>query len=336
MSRNHLDLAVLGATGAAGEQFLAALGESDLAVGTLRLFGSAARSPAVDTVEFRGKSQGVDPIGRLAGVKPDVAVLCVPPAVAGRIAPDLVARGVVVVDAGDATAGVLDAPLALPGVQEALPDGVAEKGAVRCPSAPGWLLARVLAPLVPRGLVACSGVLNVSACSRGRAGMEELSGQVVATLNQQDPPRRVFPDGLAFDTIPEDVPEDEWSSAERVAAEEAGVLAGLDPTRVAVQIATQPLFSGLSAGLHLRGVDVRAAEEAFAAVPELHAVSSTGRLRPRAVTGKAGVWWGRLRADPAGDGVHLWVVADNLGGPAGQVPLRVLRWLHAAGLLGAE
>lgn len=336
MSRNDLDLAVLGATGAAGSQFLAALGESDLAVGTLRLFGSAARSPAVDTIDFRGKSVGVEPLARLSGLKPDVAVLLLPSTVAARIAPDLVSRGVLVVDAGDATAGVLDAPLALPGVQEALPDGVAEKGAVRCPSAPGWLLARVLAPLVPRGLVSCSGTVNVAACSRGRAGMEELSGQVVATLNHQDPPRRVFPDGLAFDTLPEDVPEDEWSGAERVAAEEAGVLAGIDPARVAVQIATQPLFSGLSAGLHLRGVDVAAVEDAFGAVPELHAATRTGRLRPRAVTGKAGVWYGRLRADPAGEGVHLWVVADNLGGPAGQVPLRTLRWVLAAGLVGAE
>lgn len=334
MSRTALDLAVIGATGLAGEQFLAALAESDVNVATLRPFGSAARAPRVDTVDFRGQPVGVEPLARLSGVKPDVAVLFAPPAIAGKVAPELVARGVFVLDTGDATAGVLDAPLALPSVQGGLPAGAAEKGAVRCPTAPGWLLALLLAPLRAVGLTGCSGVLSLSAAARGRGAVEELGGQVVATLNHQDPPRRHYAEGLAFDTVPEDVPVDEWSNAERLAADEAGGLVGIDPTHIAVSFATQPLFSGMTAGLHLRGVDVAAVEEAWRAAPELHGVSRTPRLRPRAALGKPGVYWGRLRADPAGDGVHAWIVADNLAGPAGQLPVRVLRALVAAGLLG--
>lgn len=332
MSRTALDLAVVGATGLAGEQFLGALAESDLPIATLRPFASAARSPRVDTVTFRGQSVGVEPLARLTSVKPDVAVLLVPSSVATRLAPDLVGRGVYVIDAGDATAGVLDAPLALPAADGALPAGAAEKGAVRCPSAAGWLLARLLAPL--SGVTGVSGVLTVPAGSRGRAALEELGGQVVATLNNQDPPRRLFGEGLAFDVVPEDVPVDEWSNVERLAAAEAAAFCAVAEDRIAVTFATAPVFSGLVAGLHLRGVDVTAVENAWNAAPDLHAASRTGRLRPRAVTGKAGVWWGRLRADPAGDGVHVWAVADNLAGPAGQVPVRVLRALHAAGLLG--
>jgi hypothetical protein len=32
--------------------------------------------------------------------------------------------------------------------------------------------------------------------------------------------------------------------------------------------------------------------------------------------------------------VHLWAVADDLYGAGGDAPVRTLRWLHGAGLLG--
>jgi aspartate-semialdehyde dehydrogenase len=333
MSSTGLEIAVIGATGAAGEQVLAALEGSDLPIGSLHAYGSTSRSGRVDSVTFRGETIGVEPATALASAKPDLAILCVAPAVAGKLAPGLVSRGVFVLDVGDATAGVLDAPLVAPGIQAALPEGSAQAGAVRIPSAAGWFVAQLCAPLVPIGLRGCSGVLSLSASSHGKAGMEELAQQVVATLNNQDPARRVFVDGLAFDTLPEDVPSDEWSAAEQLLAVEVAALAGLPAEAVAVQVATQPLFAGVSAGLHLRGVTLDAVEAAWQDAPELHAMTRTARLRPRAVTGKGGVWWGRLRADPGGDGVHVWAVADNLH-VAGVAAAQVASWLRAAGLLG--
>ncbi len=330
MSRTSLELALVGATGVTGEQVLAALDASDVVLGALRAYGSAARSPRVDTVPFRGESVGVEPATALAAAKPDLAVLCVPPAIAAKLAPGLVSRGVVVIDVGNATAGVLAAPLALPGIEPSR-DEVARAGAVRTPSSVGALLAAVCAPLKAVGLTGCSAVVNVAASARGRAGIEELGQQVVATLNNQDPQRRVFVDGLAFDTLPEDVPTDEWSSAEQLAADEVTTLCGLP--EVVVQVATQPLFAGVSAGLHLRGVTVEDAEDALRGAPGLVAVSRTARLRPRAFLGKPGVAWGRLRADPRGDGVHLWVVSDDLAS-AGANVVQTTSWLLTAGLLG--
>ncbi len=335
MSRAALEVAVVGATGSAGSQVLAALDASEVVIASLKAYGSTARSPRVDTVPFRGQNVGVEPLSALTGVKPDLAILCVPPSVAGKLAPALVQRGVVVLDVGDATAGVLDAPLVLPGLTPSLPEGVARAGAVRLPSSTGRLLAALLGPLVPLGLTGCTGVVSLSASSRGRAGMEELAQQVVATLNNQDPPRRMFVDGLAFDTLPEDTAMDEWSGTELLAAAEVEALTGLAAEKIGVQVATQPLFAGVTAGLHLRGVTVEAVEEAWRATEGLVAVSRTARLRPRAATGKPGIWWGRLRADPGGDGVFVWAVTDDLHA-AGLAAAQVATWLSLAGLLGAE
>lgn len=333
MSRAALEVAVVGGTGSAGAQVLAALDASDVVIASLKVYGSAARSPRVDTVSFRGENVGVEPISALTNAQPDLVILCVPPAVAGKLAPGLVQRGVVVVDVGDATAGVLDAPLVLPGLTPALPEAAARSGAVRTPSSVGALVAALVGPLVPLGLTGVSGVVSLAASGRGRGGMEELAQQVVATLNNQDPPRRAFVDGLAFDTLPEDTAMDEWSGVEQLAATEVEGLTGLSAAKVAVQVATQPLFAGISAGLHLRGVTVEAVEDAWRGAEGLVLVSRPAKLRPRASIGKAGVWWGRLRADPGGDGVFVWAVTDDLHA-AGLAAARVTSWLSAAGLLG--
>lgn len=333
MSRTALEVAVVGVTGSAGAQVLAALEASDIVIASLKVYGSAARSPRVDTVSFRGQNVGVEPIAALASAEPDLAILCVPPAVAGKLAPGLVQRGVLVLDVGNATVGVLDAPLVLPGLTPSLPEAVARAGAVRSPSSVGALLASLVGPLVPIGLTGVTGVVSLAASGRGRGGMEELAQQVVATLNNQDPPRRAFVDGLAFDTLPEDTAMDEWSGTEQLAAAEVESLTGFAATKVGVQVATQPLFAGMSAGLHLRGVTVDGVEDAWRGAAGLVLVSRPAKLRPRATIGKPGVWWGRLRADPGGDGVFVWAVTDDLHA-AGLAAARLASWLSTAGLLG--
>ena len=92
-----------------------------------------------------------------------------------------------------------------------------------------------------------------------------------------------------------------------------------------------PIFQGIVLNLHVRGVTIDAAESALAGAEGLRAVSKSSRLHPRGVAGKPGVSWGRLRADPGGDGVHLVAIGDNLAGAAGAVPMLVAEWLSKAG-----
>jgi aspartate-semialdehyde dehydrogenase len=329
---HSVEVALLGATGATGEQVLSALEPLEFIARVIPL-GSATRSPRVDTVSFRGQNLGVEPAPALGNLKPDLAILCVPPNISARVAPELARRGVLTLDLGNVTN--TDYPLVLPGVSPELPEAVAKAGALRTPSSIGAMLAALVAPLVPAGLTGCRAVVHVGASVRGRAGMEELGQQVVAALNNQDPHRRVFVDGLAFDLLAEDVAMDEWSRAELQAASEIAALTGLGESRVAVQVGTAPMFAGITAAVHLTGVGIEAVEELLGAAPGIGSVSRAARLRPRAVLGKPGVAWGRLRVDPAGDGVHLWAVTDDLA-TAGATAARIATWLNSAGLLGVQ
>lgn len=329
---NTVEVALLGATGATGEQVLSALERLEFVARVIPL-GSATRSPRVDTVSFRGQNVGVEPAPALANLRPDLAILCVPPAIASRLLPELVTRGTLTLDLGNVASS--SAPLALPGVTDLLAEAVAKAGSLRTPSSVGALLTALVAPLVDAGLTGCHAVAHVSASARGRAGMEELSQQVVATLNNQDPQRRIYVDGLAFDILAEDVAMDEWSRTELQAASEVAALTGLAESHISVQVGTAPLFAGVTAAVHLTGVTLEQVEELLGAAPGVGSVSRAARLRPRAILGKAGVAWGRLRSDPGGNGVHLWAATDDLA-TAGASAARAAILLHDAGLLGVQ
>ncbi len=318
-----LTLAVLGATGAAGDQLLASLHGSPLVTGPVLAFAGNRRSPRVDTANWGPGNLPVYPMTALQDHAPDLVFSCLPPEVAARVLPGLIGRGIYVIDVGNASAGVLDVPLVHPGVMSALPERA--------------VLAAVLAPLAELGVTSVTASAVEGAIRRGKAGAEELGQQLLANFAGNEPPRRVFPDGLAFDVLAEDVPSDEWSPAERLGADEAAELSQLAPELVALTTCTGALFQGVVMNVHVRGVQLDAAEQALAERGGngtfLRAVAKNGKLHPRAVAGRPGVSWGRLRADPSGDGVHLVAVGDNLAGAAGAVPMLVADWLTAAGVL---
>jgi len=326
-----LEIVVVGATGAVGEQVLTALARSDLPLGVVRAYGSANRSRRVDEVAYGGETLPVEPISAFEVGRADAVLLCAPGVASARLAAGLVGRGPLVVDLGDATAGQTDAPLVHPGVATRLPPETGDL--VRTPGPAGWLVGAIAAPLAEVGLVGVSGTVLLPATRYGRGAMEELGQQVVASLTSQDPPRRLFAEGLAFDVLAEDTPEAEWSEPERLLADEVHAVCALAPERVAVSLGTGPWFAGMVASLHLRGVEEEAVATALGEAPGLKGLAATARLRPRAVAGRDTVWWGRLRADPGGDGVHLWAVADNLVGPGASAALGVLRLALSSGRL---
>lgn len=328
-----LDIAVVGASGVVGEQVLSALAASHLPMGEVRAF--ASRACKQTEVPFGERSLSIEDIAELSDGAFSLAFVCLPPVAARRVSPTLHARGTLVIDIGGSSG--LEAPIFLPDQQQPELKDVVQGGGLRIPSAPGWILASLLWPLREAGITGVSGVLSLPATAAGRAGMEELGAQVVASFNGREPPQKVFPEGLAFDILAEDVPEDAWSAREMEAATEVEQLIGLSAERIGVSFCTSSIFSGMVAGLHLRGVSVETVEAALLDAPNLRAVQRNTRLRPRAIIekGRSSLSWGRLRADPGGDGVHLWAVGDNLVG-TGAVAVKAAEWLNQQGLFRRE
>lgn len=331
-TQEGLTLALIGATGAVGSDLLATLHRSALPIRELRLLAGAAS--AGQTVDVEGQPQRVhalqgDPRESplLEGV--DLVFLAVPPDQARDLGWALAESGVMVIDIGGALAD--RAPLVVPALGlHALPEA-ARARLVCSPSAATAVVGTVVGALRQLGPMAARGTCLLSAGAAGRAGVDELSGQVVAMLNSKDPPRRVFPSGLAFDlhtsvgavgavgasdqagVLAGGSSSAGWTPGEQRLASEVSVLTDLQPSRIAVGLAIAPIFSGVAAALHVELEQDVSLDDVRACLAGCPTVRVTDKLPgTRRLVGRAGLYIGRLRADPAGCGIHLWAVADNL------------------------
>jgi aspartate-semialdehyde dehydrogenase len=179
----------------------------------------------------------------------------------------------------------------------------------------------------------------VPASGWGDAAVQELSAQVIALFNQGTPPRKVFEHGLAFDLLPEvGMPDEEgWTDRERRAAAELDRLTGAD-RRARVTLVGVPVFSGISAHIHLhteQQLDVVLVQQILkdGGVGLPKQTGSRYLPRPRRVDGQPFAQVGRIRKDPLGDGLHMWVSMDNLRVTAGSAVAASGAFLRRLGLL---
>jgi aspartate-semialdehyde dehydrogenase len=308
-----LTIAVAGATGAVGGEVVKLLDASRWRPS--RLLALARASTATTHVEYGGERVPVDDgSADLDGA--DALVVAVPTAAGAELVARGAQHGLPTIDLSGATAMDLAVPLCVPWVNpEALAD--APRQVVAVPDAAATLVASILGPLRRAGLgVAAEATILAPASREGRAGIDELSRQVVALFNSQSPPRKVFKEGLAFDLLPAvGAPDaDGWTDVERRVAAQVQRLVGAEVEATVVGV---PVFSGVSVslGLHLdRAVPLdllgRILGDGGVRLPE--AAGTRYLPRPRRVEGHPFAHVGRIRIGADGRRVVVWASLDNL------------------------
>jgi aspartate-semialdehyde dehydrogenase len=259
----------------------------------------------------------------------DLVIFAAPAAVTRALAPAVVEAGIAIIDVGGALLdmGVIAVPLAGVSVD---PETFADRRVVCSPSAPAVLAAVVLRPLTTLGLSRAHITTLLPAGVVGRSGAEELSRQVVALFNSSDPPRSVFPDGLAFDVVGAlGTPTDDWTGAERRMSLELAALLRVPPPHLPSTLVFVPTFAGLSMSIVARlaqGVGAEQVRSALDAIPLVEVADPP--KSPQSTVGSASAYVGRIRDDPGGDGVHLWATADNLrfGASANVIAIAAQLW----------
>ena len=331
-----LTVAVVGATGAVGQDLVTALARSSVPVKQWRLLAShTTRTRSIDVDGESIRVHGAPPVFAKSplfeGV--DLVVFACPPRVVAEQAHELAEEGIALLDLSGALAG--QAPLVVPAVSAAPLVRFRETRTAVIPSASATLIASVVAPLMGLGVERVRGTVMLSASAAGKAGMEELSQQVVAMFNHGEPPRAVFPSGLAFDLVSEvgerDLP---WTTTERRLSAELGELLHREPQDFSLTVCVVPTFSGIAASLDLElaeGVSLDEARAAFADLPTVRLGDPVPG--PRRLTGKAAAYVGRLRPDPRGQGLALWCAADNLRFAASSTAVSVASALVRTGML---
>ncbi len=307
---------VAGATGAVGKELVAVLDRVQWR--PERLLAYARASTSTTHVDYGEERVPVDVTSELdvESDELDLLFVALPADAAAPVVDHAEHAGIFVVDVSGARGS--EAPRVVPWIN---PEALADDALVwQIPVAPATLVASVLGPLARAGIRGPASVqLMVPASSTGRAGIEELSQQVVALLNSAPPPRKIFPTGLAFDVLPGwgAVTEDGRTTMEVEVAEQVGhLLAPLDPGEVEVSAVQVPVFSGLSATITLQpGINAptelveRILRDGGVKLPD--PPNPTGWPRPRKVEGRPFAHVGRLRTTPSG-GLQLFCAMDNL------------------------
>lgn len=195
------NLAIVGATGAVGREFLTILEQRGFPHGDLRLLASP-RSVGQSLI-YRGERRPVEALSSASFQGVDIALFSAGASISREFAPIAVKSGAVVVDNSSAFRMDPTCPLVVPEVN---PDAIATlRGSPGIIANPNCSAIILLVPLTP--IRNAFGIQRIvvstyqAASGAGAAAMQELLDQTAAVLAGKPAEPRIFPEPCAFNVF---------------------------------------------------------------------------------------------------------------------------------------
>jgi len=199
MAGSALHIAIVGVTGAVGQEFLKVLEQRNFPIGQLTLLASA-RS-AGKTINFRGKTYTVEAVTERSFAGVDIALFSAGGSISKQFAPAAAAANAVVVDNSSAFRQQQDVPLIVPEVNaDAMAHIKLGQGAIVANPNCSTIIALVpVSPLHRAARVRRMVVSTYQAASgAGAAAMAELEQQTREVLEGKPPTCDIFNQQYAF------------------------------------------------------------------------------------------------------------------------------------------
>ncbi|HDN95290.1 MAG TPA: aspartate-semialdehyde dehydrogenase, partial [Nitrospirae bacterium] len=238
-------VAVVGATGAVGNEMIAVLEERNFPVGQLRLFASE-RSEG-KTLEYNGKPVVVELLTDKVFDGIDIALFSAGGDRSKEFAPAAAKAGCIVIDNSSAWRMDPEVPLVVPEVN---PDDVEwNKGIIANPNCSTIQMVVALKPIHDAAKIKRVIVTTFQSVSgTGKKAMDELLDQTKDILNFADIKSTVYPHQIAFNCIPQiDVfQEDGYTKEEVKMVNETKKIMGDDSIKVTATTVRVPVFRGHS------------------------------------------------------------------------------------------
>lgn len=347
MTKSGYRVAVVGATGAVGEQMLKTLERMDFPVETLLPLSS--KRSAGKKVKFRGEELTVQEAAPESFEGIQLALFSAGGSVSKALAPEAVKRGAIVVDNTSAYRMEEGVPLVVPEVNEE--DLKNHKGIIANPNCSTIQMVAALEPVRKSyGLkrIIVSTYQAVSGAGADAVNeMYEQSGQI---MNGEEIDPQILPAGgdkkhyqIAFNAIPQiDVFTDNgYTFEEMKMINETKKIMNDNSLKVVATCVRLPVETGHSESVFIEvendGVTVEDIQSALKEAPGVTLQDDpSSQLYPMAVdaAGKDDVFVGRVRRDlDTENGFHMWIVADNLLKGAALNSVQIAFSLDKLGLL---
>jgi aspartate-semialdehyde dehydrogenase len=312
------DVAIVGATGLVGQEFIKVLGQRGFPMSSIRLLASdrsAGRKLLVNHEEVEVKETSIQ---SFEGV--DIALFSAGAEISLRFSPIAARAGVVVIDNSAAFRMDAEVPLVVPEVNAE--DIKEHKGIIANPNCSTIQMVMALYPLhkvKPIKRVIVDTYQSVS--GTGSAAMEELSEQARLVLEGRSVVPHVYPHQIAFNILPEiDLFLDNgYTKEEWKCVEETKKIMHAEDIAISATCVRVPVFIGHSEALHIEFSEPMSPEEARRILAEAPGVKVLDDPNislypfPWSMAGSDDVFVGRIRRDASHSrGLAMWVVADNL------------------------
>ena len=316
--KDKYNVAIVGATGAVGNEMIQVLEDKGFPVANLRLF--ASERSAGDTLPYGDEDYKVELLQENVFEGIDIALFSAGEKISLDFAPKAVQSGAVVIDNSSAFRMVPDIPLIVPEVN---PHAVKKhKGIIANPNCSTIQMVVALKPLHNRARIKRIVVTTFQSVSgKGKEAMDELYEQTRAILGFQDVKVEVFPYQIAFNCLPhiDAFLDNGYTKEEMKMVNETRKILEDDSIRITATTVRVPVYIGHSESVNIETEEKLSANEARAilsAAPGIVVYDEPKRNIypvPLEVSGKDEVFVGRIREDESvPNGLNLWVVADNL------------------------
>ena len=311
-------VAVVGATGAVGNEMIAILEERNFPVEKLRLFASERSEGR--TLEFNNKSVPVEVLTDKVFDGIDIALFSAGGDRSKEFAPAAAKAGCIVIDNSAAWRMDPEVPLVVPEVN---PDDVDwNKGIIANPNCSTIQMVVALKPIHDAAKIKRVVVTTFQSVSgTGKKAMDELLNQTKDLLNFVEIKPAVYPHQIAFNCIPQiDVfMENGYTKEEIKMIDETKKIMGDDSIKVTATTVRVPVFRGHAESINIETEKKLSANDARAVLSTAPGIivfdAPEKKLYPMQTVcaNRDEVYVGRIREDnTVENGLNIWIAADNL------------------------
>ncbi|AKG53763.1 aspartate-semialdehyde dehydrogenase [Dehalogenimonas sp. WBC-2] len=338
---NGLRVAIVGATGLVGQEFIKILAQRNFPLKSLSLL--ASDRSAGKKLWFKEQELQVQETSSDSFNDVDLALFSAGAEISRHFSPIAAQKGVLVIDNSAAFRMETNVPLVVPEVN--IEDAKDHHGIIANPNCSTIQMAVVLAPLNRVNPIKRVIVSTYQAVSgTGSAALEALTEQSRSVLDGQAVIPHVYPHQIAFNLLPEiDIFLDTgYTKEEWKMMVETRKIMHLPKLALSATCVRVPVFVGHSESVNIefeRPVSADDARVILAKAPGIRVLDDpTVSLYPHPwmVAGTDETYVGRIRQDSShANGLNMWIVADNVRKGAAlnaiQIAEEMLRygWLRA-------
>ncbi|MDE7154525.1 MAG: aspartate-semialdehyde dehydrogenase [Muribaculaceae bacterium] len=334
-----MKIAIVGASGAVGQELLRVLDQQEFPVTELLLFGSSRSAGSV--YNFRGKEVKVRELcdnDDFKGV--DFAFVSAGASTSVRFADTITRHGAIMIDNSSAFRMDSDVPLVVPEVNGA--DALhAPRNIIANPNCTTIQMVVALKPIYDLAGIRSVHVATYQAASgAGASAMAELQQQTAQLTRGEEPTVEKFAFQLAYNVIPHiDIFTDNgYTKEEMKMYHETKKIMHAPELNVSATCVRVPVMRAHSEAIWVeteRPLTVEEAREAFAAAPGVVLMDNPAQKQypmPLFLAGENPVYVGRIRADLTNpNGLSFWTVSDQIKKGAALNAVQIAQYILAAG-----